>query len=79
MSKLPEQTGLAYSWLSDKGHHLAAAGSGSLQRLAERLELSGAPHKASEPACGCGLQPRTYRTRARDLIDFNRIAQTPSH
>ena len=76
MSKLPEQTGLAYSWLTDQGHHLAAAASGSLQRLAERLELSAAPHKAREPARGRGLQPRTYRTRAGDLIDFNRLVQT---
>src|SRR5215813_8459223 len=75
MSKLPEQTGLAYSWFSDQGHHLASGASGSLQRLAERLELSTAPDKACESASSCGLQPRTHRTCTRNLIDFNRIAQ----
>ena len=76
MSELPEQTGLAYAWLSDEGHYLAAAAAGSLQRLAERLELSAAPHKASEPARGRGLQSRAYRTGTNDLIHFNWFTQT---
>ena len=57
VSKLPERTRLPYSWFADKGDHLAVTGSGSLQRLAQRLELNGASHKTSKPARGCGLQP----------------------
>ena len=50
MSKLPEQTGLAYPRFTDERYDLAVAGFGSVQCLAERVEFSGAPDKASESA-----------------------------
>ena len=75
MSKLPEQAGLTYPSFADKGRHLTVTRSSSLQRMAERLKFSAPPHKASEPA-GCSLQPRTHRTSAGDLIDFNGLGQT---
>ena len=65
MSEFPEQTGLADAWFSDKGDHLAVAGSGSVQCLPEGVEFSGAPDEASKSARRGGLQPRTYRTQRR--------------
>ena len=76
MRELIEQARLADARLADDGHHLAVAGSRSLQRLAKLLDLSVAPDEAREAARGRGLQPRARRSRAGNLIDLHRLAQS---
>ncbi len=55
VGELVEEPGLAHAWFPDDRHHLAVAGAGPLQRVAEGLELVLSPHKGGEDTGRSGL------------------------
>jgi hypothetical protein len=70
VGELPEEARLADPGFADHCHDLAVPGAGSLQGLAELLQLRVAPDEACQAAGSGRLQPRAYDARADNLKDL---------
>jgi len=77
VGELPVQPGLADPGLADHRDDLPAPGLGSLQGLAELIDLAVAADEAGQSPRGRGVQPRPDRARPDHLVDLDRFGQAP--